>query len=373
MKDLTSRREFLSGGLAVSATGLWPGSPKPSFDAGNALRHRSLGRTGLKVTAVGFGCVIMSDPTMLERAADLGINHFDTSRTYMGNNSERIVGATLRHRRKDLIISSKVSAQTTQEAMKLLEESLRELQTDYLDIWYLAALSKPAELTDERMEALEMAKRQGKIRFSGVTTHEGQTALIPAVIENGRLDVLETSYNFTMEERMTTLIESAAKAGVGVVAMKVMAGGSAPTEPKKAGAGLAALKWALKSPSVHCTVVTMRDAEQLEEDLRATSEPFTEADAELLAARSERIRPFYCRMCGRCEGSCRQGLPVADILRFATYADGYGEFRLGRDSFQTLGTEVTGVRCSSCPACTVECPHGVRVAERLSQAQRMFA
>jgi len=70
---------------------------------------------------------------------------------------------------------------------------------------------------------------------------------------------------------------------------------------------------------------------------------------------------------------CRQGLPVADVLRILTYADGYGQFALGRERFQELAPEHTSVKCGSCQGCTVECPHGVRVAERVARAQELFA
>jgi hypothetical protein len=78
-------------------------------------------------------------------------------------------------------------------------------------------------------------------------------------------------------------------------------------------------------------------------------------------------------MCGKCDGTCREGLPVADIIRFATYADGYGQFALGRERFLELEEKHAQVRCASCPGCTVECPYGVRVAERVARAQDLFA
>ena len=87
----------------------------------------------------------------------------------------------------------------------------------------------------------------------------------------------------------------------------------------------------------------------------------------------ELIQPYYCNMCGKCEGTCREGLPVADVLRYGMYADGYGQFALGREHFQTLSAEHASVRCADCPGCTVECPHGVRVAERLAHIQGMLA
>jgi ferredoxin len=103
------------------------------------------------------------------------------------------------------------------------------------------------------------------------------------------------------------------------------------------------------------------------------SSPFTEADSKLLTRRLEILQPLYCRMCGHCEGSCPKRLPVADMLRFLMHADGYGQSPLARERFLELPAEVRSVRCDLCPTCAVECPHGVKVAERLTRAQELFA
>jgi hypothetical protein len=78
-------------------------------------------------------------------------------------------------------------------------------------------------------------------------------------------------------------------------------------------------------------------------------------------------------MCGKCEGSCAQGLPVADVLRYVTYADGYGEFALGRERFLQMASEHVSAHCENCPECTVQCPFGVQVQKRMKRAQELFA
>jgi hypothetical protein len=78
-------------------------------------------------------------------------------------------------------------------------------------------------------------------------------------------------------------------------------------------------------------------------------------------------------MCGECDGSCQKGLPVADVLRYLTYADGYGQFALGRENFKELTKEQAAVRCGDCAECTVKCPFGVKVSNRMARAQELFA
>ncbi len=380
------RRNFLSAGLALPAAALARPTAAPAPQAAakrisDPLRYRTLGKTGLKVTAVGFGCMITSDGSVIEKAADVGINYFDTARGYQSGNNEKMVGAALKNKRKDIVLSSKSGARTKDAALEDLNTSLQQLGTDHLDIWYLHAKTRADQVTDELMEAQRIAKQQGKIRFAGLSTHGGHAEVIPAVIKSEHFDVLLTSYNFTMDPAMNDLIQDLKKAGIGIVAMKVMAGGFRRLKPtdklyttfKQEGAMLAALKWALRNQNVETTVPSMTDMDQLDENLKAMTQPFSDADQKVLTAYLEQIRPLYCRMCDRCDGTCPKGLPVADMLRYLTYAEGYGQFSLGYEHFRMLPAEVTSVRCNLCPSCTVQCPNGVSVSERLARAQELFA
>lgn len=385
-----SRRRFLAAGLALPAassasrTEEQTAPSRPAVrppSSGPTFQYKTLGKTGLKVTTVGFGCMITSDQSVVERAADIGITYFDTARGYQGGNNERMVGAALKKKRKDIVLSTKTHAGSQADALKDLDTSLKELGTDFVDIWYLHAKTRPSEVTDELLEAQQIAKKAGKIRFAGVSTHGGQKELMPALAANPKVDVILTSYNFTMDSFMNSVIEEANKAGKGIVAMKVMAGGlrrvqrNDPNYAKlsREGALLSALKWVLQNPHVHTTIPSMTDMDQLDENLKAMADKFGDTDRKLLAVQMQRIAPLYCRMCGECDGQCRQGLPVADVLRFVTYADGYGQFALGRERFQELSSEHLAVKCGECPGCTVQCPYGVKVAGRVARAQELFS
>lgn len=368
MAATSSRRGFLTAALAPPAK----------------LEYRPLGNTGLKVTTVGFGCMITSDATVIERALDMGINYFDTARVYGRGNNERMVGAALKGRRDKVYLSSKTIAPNQAAALQDLETSLRELQTDYLDIWYLHSKNEPQAITQELMNAQRLARKAGKIRFAGVSNHSGHERVLPAVIRAKHFDVLLTSYHFAMDPRTTDLIRAVREAGIGTVAMKVMAGGyrSAPYYPtpdalrqllKRDGAMPAALKWVLRNPHVDTTIPSMVDTDQLEENFQAMSSPFGEADTKALSAQLEHIRPLYCRTCGQCSGVCPKGLPVSDMLRYLSYADGYGQFPVGREQFAALPETVRAVRCGDCAGCAVRCPNGVHVQERLARAQELFA
>jgi hypothetical protein len=323
--------------------------------------------------------MVTSDASVIERAADIGINYFDTSRGYQHGNNERLVGAALKGKRQNIYLSSKTDGETKRSALQDLDTSLRELATDHLDIWYLHEKNSPS-IPDELFEAQQIARQQGKTRFTGVSTHNAKE-LVPYLVKKGAADVVLATFNFTMEKDVADAMAQANAAGMGVVAMKVMAGGfrrmrlgdPAAAKLKRDGAMLAALKWVLKDSYVHTTVPGMTDMDQLEENLKAMAEPYSPREERLLAQHLEFITPLYCRMCGECDGDCAKGLPVADVLRYLMYADGYGQFELGRDHFKQLPAELASVRCSDCPMCTVKCHFGVKVAQRLSRAQEMFA
>ena len=184
------------------------------MSSGPTFEYRTLGNTGLKVTSVGFGCMITSDGSVVERAADLGITYFDTARGYQGGNNERMVGAALKNKRKDITLSTKTHAGTRADApWAILDTSLKELGTDHVDIWYLHAKQRPEEVTDDLIDAQQTAKKAGKIRFAGVSTHSGQPTLIPFLAKHEKVDVILSAYNFTMEPAVTAVIDQAVKAG----------------------------------------------------------------------------------------------------------------------------------------------------------------
>jgi predicted aldo/keto reductase-like oxidoreductase len=379
----TSRRNFLLTGLALpaaleSTTGfnLMAQQPKTPIK----LTYRNLGKTGLKPTSVGFGCMITSDQSVVERAADLGINYFDTARGYQGGNNERMVGAALKSKKRtDLIISTKTMAKTKEEALQHIDTSLKELGTDYVDIWHLHLKNRPEDLADGLLEAQQIAKQAGKARFLGVSTHSFPQLLPGLLAKAPHFDVVLSMYNFTMGPELSAAFESAAKAGVGTIAMKIMAGGAGMGRGKpnpimqRDGAMLAALKWVLKNPNVHTTIPSMTDMDQLDENMKAFSDTFSNADEKILAAHLENIRPLYCRTCGACTGKCSQGIPVADVLRYLSYSEGYGEFQLARDNYLSLPSEIKNARCRNCETCSIQCPNGVQVVQRLSRAQELFA
>jgi len=113
---------------------------------------------------------------------------------------------------------------------------------------------------------------------------------------------------------------------------------------------------AVRRPCVSTCIPGTTDLDQLDENFKAVTSGWNPDDSKILSAHMDRIRPLYCSMCGACEGQCAKGLPVSDIIRYVSYAEGYGEFALGRQNWLELAASHQAVRCGDCAECTVTCP-----------------
>jgi predicted aldo/keto reductase-like oxidoreductase len=377
METDSSRRKFLVAGLSlpIAAVANTPAAQAPAARVSGAAspaaagpRYRTLGKTGLKVSTVGYGCMITSDSSVIHRAVDLGITYFDTARGYQKGNNERMVGAALKGSRDKIVLSSKSEAKTAPDAIAELDTSLKELGTDYLDIWYMHSRDTVANIPDELVTVWENAKQQGKIRHIGISTHKPND-IVDRVLAVGKFEVLLSTYSFAIGAANDPAYKKLTDAGIGLVAMKVMAPAARARKPD---GPLAALKWVLRDTRFAAAIPSMTDMDQLEMNVRAMTEPFNEADQKLLARVNEDIRPYYCRMCQQCSGQCPKGVPVPETIRYLAYADFYGQFALGREHFLALPAETRAVRCRDCASCQVRCPNGVHVAERLMRAQELF-
>jgi uncharacterized protein len=378
-----SRRDFLKTGLALPAVGLAAsGGLDPAFQ-GSATApkvvYRTLGKTGLKVTGVGYGIGFVPVPDVVSRAIDMGINYYDTSRDY--GDSEKIFSGAIKGRRDKIIIASKSGRTKKADIIEDLDTTLKVLGTDHVDIWHLHGRDNPSMIPDEALEAMEICKKSGKARFIGFSSHDINN-MVPFILKTKKFDVIQTTYSFPIGGRYRDkAIATLHEAGIGVIAMKVVVALSGfnlktvdnpPARPNGDGP-VAGIKWVLQNPAIGTTVPNMRTIPQLEMNFRAMSEPYTPADEKLLCGLNEQVRPDYCRMCYECKGKCPKGMPVSDVLRFLSYHDFYGDYHHAVVSFRDLAREIRDVRCSDCDSCVIQCPNGVHVHDRLIRAQHLLA
>jgi uncharacterized protein len=375
-----SRRSFLQAGLALPAAGLVSSTGLDSaFQSSPEVVYRTLGKTGLKVTGVGYGIGFVPIPEVVARALDIGVNYYDTSRDY--GDSEKIFSGVIKDRQRDKIVIATKSGSSKKDAIiKDLETTLKVLGTDYVDIWHLHGRDNPAQIPDEAIEGLEECKKAGKTRFIGFSCHDPNN-MVDFAIKTGKFDVVQTTYSFPIGGiYRDRAIKKLHEAGIGVIAMKVvvaLSGWNLKTvdnPPATKGEGpLAGIKWVLQNPAIGTTVPHMRTIPQLEMNFRAMAEPYTPKDEKLLFSMNEEIRPDYCRMCYECKGQCPKGMPATDVLRFLAYHDFCGNYHQAVVNFRDLAKEVRDVRCSDCSSCAIQCPNGVHVQDRLVRAQELLA
>ncbi len=374
----SSRRKFLQAGLVLPAAGFVASHYSDTLGQAPAgVVYRTLGKTGLKVSGIGCGIGLIPDPVVLVRAADLGVNYFDTARMYEKGKSEEIAGAALKGRRNKIVLASKTDALTKVDVFKDMDDSLKALQTDHVDVWHLHSRDTPDMITDEAVEACEMLKKQGKTRFIGVSAHD-INAVVDKIVKIGKFDVVQTTYSYPIGSHFRNVsIKKLYDAGIGVVAMKVIiavAGFIPPKEFRLKDEGpLAAIKWVLMNPMISTTVPFAKNTAELEMNFRAMTEPYTPQDEKMLYVRNEEIRSRYCRMCYECKGKCPKGVPVTDELRYLAYNDFGGDSHQARQNYMRLPKEIRALHCSDCSTCAIHCPNGVDVQNRLIRAQDLLA
>ena len=381
MEKKLSRRKFIKTGLALPAAGLVATAGLKNVFAEEPPRavYRTLGKTGLKVSGVGYGIGFVPIPEVVSRALDLGINYFDTARVY--GDSEKIFSGVIKGRdRSRIVIASKSSSYKGADVLKDIDASLKALGTDYVDIWHLHGRDTPDTIPDEVLTAMQEIKKSGKARFLGVSCHN-PNSIVDFLIETKTFDVMQTTYSFPIGGYFRDrAIKKAHEAGIGVIAMKVVVAlsgnhlTSVDNPPATKGEGpLSGIKWVLNNPAIGTTVPFMKTLQELEMNFRAMSEPYTPADEKTLYVMNENIRPSYCRMCYECTGKCPNDMPVTDVLRFLAYNDYCGNYHQARMSFMELPERIKGVRCSDCSDCVIKCPNGVHVHDRLIRAQELLA
>jgi predicted aldo/keto reductase-like oxidoreductase len=389
------RRAFLGGAAAgLGLLALGPGRAIAEAEAPRVQRMVRLGRTGLQVPDIGFGSSRLSgDEALVRHALGRGITYFDTAGSYTDGRSEETLGRALAGERERVVIASKVEAAANasrQDLMRALEGSLRRLRTDRIEIYFNHAVNDVARVRNpEWPEFVAQAKRQGKIRFTGVSGHGGRlAACLDEVLDRDLADVLLVAHNFGQDpafyEKLTApfdfvavqtelprLLAKAKQKDVGVVAMKTLRGARLndmrPYERAGGTFAQAAFRWVLSQPHVDALIVTMTSPAQVDEYLGASGATRTSRDdRRLLALYEAQNGRAQCRpACGGCEGACPEGVPIADALRLRMYARDYGDLELARRESARLG--VGAAACAACAhqACASACPYGVPIPELL--------
>ncbi len=394
MSPSVSRRFFLqTGALAVTALGtVFPGSVLSKTvkrdQRAEAMQYRTLGRTGLNVSALSFGVMRLTEPAVLQEALNMGINYFDTAHSYQNGNNEKMLGSVLKkYGRKKVYVATKIPPyyrkslgmllRSRQSMDELLNESLTRLQTDYVDVLFLHNIKDPAwPLRNDLMGFVEVAKKSGKARFIGISFHaEGSTYtdIVDSALKTDIYDVYLATINFKSPADHLSRLERARKKNIGIVAMKTQAGGYAEGRYPALNPHQAALRWVLEKPCVDCAIPGMVNREQLHQNRRALGSGSAWLDRRILAAYYATNKDRLCIRCGRCLATCPAGVAVPDVNRSLMYFEGYGDFALGCQTYRELASSESARACSHCTTPACRCANGIKISERMRYAHSVFS
>jgi predicted aldo/keto reductase-like oxidoreductase len=402
---MVDRREFIKqGAMAGLGAGLLSFAGKAAAVATPGVsRYAPLGRTGMRISDISFGSgrLQSGQEDLVVKALDLGINYFDTANDYTDGEAETTIGRALAGKRNKVFIASKATAgasDSKESIMAELEGSLRRLQTDHVDVYFNHAVNDVARLKNpEWYEFAAQAKKQGKIRFAGVSGHAGRLSdCLDYAIDSGHFDVILAAYNFgqdpafyqrflrrfdmvSVQPEMPRLIRKAKAKGMGFIAMKTLMGARLndmrPYESGGATFAQAAFRWVLSNRDVDGLIVTMKDGPVIDEYLGASgSHASAKADIPLLHRYMRINGSSQCRQgCGICESSCPAGVPIGEVLRTRMYAKDYGDLRMAQSEYARLGAAAS--LCIGCShhACAGACPHGVKTEEMLAPTHTLLS
>ena len=336
------------------------------------LEYRTLGKTGLKVTVVSMGVMNCSDPAVLLRAFDLGINFYDTADCYMHGRNEEMVGKAFEGKREKVFIQTKVHNHDEKKMRASVERSLQRLRTDYIDVLVWHGHSSPEEVSDLKLfEFMSMMKKEGKVRFTGFSAHRNMAPLLKEAAKSNLHDVALVSYNFTHSKDLKEAVALATQSGIGIVAMKTQAGGYKKEKMGGLSPHQAALKYILMDQNVSATVPGVTTIEQIEECAAVMGASFSKGDLSELKAYHSFLQGRICTMCGGCIGECHYGVFRSDLLRGVMYGDGYENNSLAKESLQMI-TRQDIQRCSECPSCSVICRRGLDIKEQIRMAKEII-
>src|SRR6201995_2280574 len=311
------RRDFLKQSALAAASSATTRLASAANTPTQPIARRPLGKTGEHLSIIGFGGIVVMDenPTnsknIVAEAVDRGINYFDGGPRY-GNAQERL-GPALAPYRKDCFLACKTEGRMKDDSRKQLEESLRLLKTDHVDLYQFHALTKMADLDKVlgpggAMETMEAAKKEGKIRYIGFSVHSAETAI--AAMDRYHFDTVLFPVNFVLFSQANfgpQILKKAQEKNMGILALKAMAKTVWSAEqkpnhpepkcwyqpaayPNEAALGL---RWTLGHPVTAALPPGDEKYFRLAMDVAQNYKPLETHEEQMLIARANGVEPIF--------------------------------------------------------------------------------
>jgi predicted aldo/keto reductase-like oxidoreductase len=331
---------------------------------------KRLGRTELKVSAVGFGGIPIQKVSpedaakVIHRAEELGVNFIDTARGYTV--SEEFIGDALTGRRDKWIIASKSMARTKEAMLADVEISLKNLKTDYIDLYQLHNIKEMEAYNQVMAEngalaALQQAQKAGKIGHIGITAHTMDA--LELAIESGAFSTIMYPYNI-VENQAEKLFERAKKLDIGVIAMKPMAGGALTD-------GVLAMKYILKNENISLAIPGMANFQELEQNCSVANGNLELSKDELEKCMNiaNELGQDFCRRCGYCM-PCPKGIDIPFSFIVKAYYDNYDLKDWAEGRYKAMASHAGD--CEECGLCEQKCPYNLKIRKKIKGVKDTF-
>lgn len=331
------------------------------------MEYRTLGKTGLKISRMGFGGIpiqkIDEEGTrkLLHEMMEKGVNYIDSARGYTV--SEQYIGYGLEGIRDKFVLATKSMSRTKEAMAADIETSLGNFRTDYIDLYQVhnPSMEQLDQVRGEggALEALMEAKTSGKIGHIGLTAHS--TEVFERALELDWVETIMFPYNI-VEQQGAELIHKCAEKNIGFIVMKPLAGGAIED------ASLA-LRYVCSNPDVTVVIPGMAEIHELEQNLAACSntEPLTQEELKEMDKVREQLGTDFCRRCNYC-APCTVGINIPSVFLFAGYLQRYDLADWAKDRYSTL--KVKASACIGCGKCEPRCPYHLPIREKLKKCAK---
>ena len=333
------------------------------------MEYRILGKTGLKISRLGFGGIPIqkidaerTKPLMAQLMA-AGVNYIDTARGYTV--SEEYLGYALQGIREHFVLATKSMARTAEAMEKDIDLSLEKLQTNYIDLYQIhnpnAKDIEAVQAPGGALEALQKAKADGKIGHIGITLHAVE--LFEKAVELPCVETIMFPYNI-VETQGEALIAKCTEKNIGFICMKPLAGGAIDDVTT-------ALRFIAANPNVTVVIPGMAEEKEIQQNVAAISNTAPLTDAE--QAKIKEIRDFlgtnFCRRCNYC-APCAAGINIPAIFLFEGYYSRYNLKEWAVQRYATVAKKASD--CMECGICETRCPYNLPIRQMMKNAKEVF-